>query len=129
MGKRAMMLLAAACAAGAASAGTYTVLQDNDCKLVTAGEIAQAIQQAGKATGLDLPKGMAVRADVRCARDGQSRRFVYTIRTAIEKQLSDGEHLRWAPVAQHTSYGTTAGSAALLREVKFTVRDVIRQEP
>ena len=48
---------------------------------------------------------------------------------AIEKQLNDGEQQRWAPVAQLTGFGTTTGSTSLLREVRFTVRDLIRQEP
>jgi hypothetical protein len=43
--------------------------------------------------------------------------------------VSDGEQQRWTSVAQNTGYGTTVNSASLLREVRFTVRDVIRQEP
>lgn len=129
MGHRITMLLAAACLAGAANAGTYSAQQDLDCKLVSAGEVAKAVQQAGKDTGLDLPKGMAVRTEVRCAQDQQTKRFVYTIRAAIEKQVNDGEAQRWAVVAHNTGYGTATGSAALLKEVRLTVRDVIRQEP
>jgi hypothetical protein len=124
-----MLLPVALCIAGAAHAGTYSVLQDNDCKLVTPGELSQLIQKVGVDTGLNLPKDMAVRAELHCAPDGSSKRFVYTIRAAIEKLVSDGEQQRWAVVAQNTGYGTTTGGAALLREVRFTVRDVIRQEP
>ena len=127
--RKAMLLPLALVAAGAAHAGTYSVLQDNDCRLITAGELSQAIQKAGASTGLDLPKDMAIRAEVSCAQDAASKRFVYTIRAAIEKLLNDGEQQRWASVAQHTGYGTTASAAALLREVRFTVQDVIRQEP
>ena len=54
---------------------------------------------------------------------------MYSIRAAIEKQVNDGEAQRWAEVAQLTGYGTTAGRAALLKQVRYTVRDVIRQEP
>jgi hypothetical protein len=123
------MVLAAALAAGAANAGNAAVMQETDCKLVKASELSRAVNQASKDTGLDLPRGMAVRTEVRCTRDAQSKRFVYTIRAAIEKQVNDGEAQRWAVLAQHTSYGMASGSADLLREVRFTVRDVIRQEP
>lgn len=116
-------------AAGGAQAGTYAVLQESDCKLVTPGAISQVVQKVGADTGLDLPRDMAIRTEVRCAPDAATKRFVYTIRTAIEKLVHDGEQQRWAPVAQITGYGTTTGSAALLREVRFAVRDVIRQEP
>lgn len=129
MGKRTMMVLAAALAAGAANAGNSALMQESDCQLVKASEVSQAITQAGKDTGLALPRGMAVRTEVRCMRDAQSKRFVYTIRAALEKQVNDGEAQRWAVLAQNTSYGTATGSAQLLREVRFTVRDVIRQEP
>ena len=126
---RTIGLVAAAVAVHAAQAGTYTVLQDNDCRLLQAGDIAQAVQQAGKDTGLQLTKDMAVRAEVQCARDAASKRFVYSIRAAIEKQVNDGEVQRWAVIAHTTSYGTGTGGAPLLREVRFTVQDVIRQEP
>ena len=128
---KALKLLAATAAlvAGAAQAGTYSILQESDCKLLTPGEVTQAIQKAGADTGLDLPRNMAVRTEVHCTPDGNSKRFVYTIRAAVEKLVVDGEQERWASVAQLTGYGTTSGSAALLREVRFTVRDVIRQEP
>jgi hypothetical protein len=116
-------------AAGGAQAGTYAVLQESDCKLVTPGAISQVVQKVGADTGLDLPRDMAIRTEVRCAPDAATKRFVYTIRTAIEKLVNDGERQRWASVAQITGYGTTTGSAALLREVRFAVRDVIRQEP
>jgi hypothetical protein len=130
--RKALMLLplvAAAFATGAAQAGTYSVTQENDCKLVTSGELAAVIQKVGADTGLNLPKDMAIRAELHCAQDATTKRFVYSIRAALEKLVNDGEQQRWASVAQLTGYGTTAGSAALLREVRFTVRDVIRQEP
>ncbi len=123
------VLLFAACAA---QAGTYSVLQESDCPLVSAGELSRAVQKAGVATGLDLPKDMALRTEIRCAVDGKAganARYVYTFRAAIEKQVSDGEAMRWAPVAQQTGYGTTTGSTPLLRQVHFTVRDLVRQEP
>lgn len=126
---KALGVVAAAIAVQAAHAGTYTVLQDNDCKLLQAADIAQAVQKAGKDTGLQLSKDMAVRAEVQCMPDGASKRFVYSIRAAIEKSVNDGEVQRWAVIAHTTGYGTVANSAALLREVRFTVRDVIRQEP
>jgi hypothetical protein len=133
MGTKAMVLLAVGLAAGAANAATgaatNTVLQDIDCKLVKSEDLSQAIQKVGKDTGLRLSKDMAVRAEVHCMPDAGGKRFVYTIRAAIEKMVSDGEQQRWAVVAHTTGYGTTTGSAALLREVRFTVRDVIRQEP
>lgn len=119
-----------AVAAGGAHAGAYQVLQSSDCPAVSSGQLAQAVRKAGTAAGLDLPKDMALRMELLCAKDPQARnRFVYVIRAAIEKQLADGEQLRWTPVAQHTAYGTSTSSAALLRDVGFTVRDVVRQEP
>jgi cell wall assembly regulator SMI1 len=127
--KKATMLGLLAFAAGAAQAGTYSVVQENDCKLVTPGQLQEVIHKVGKDTGLNLPKDMAIRAELHCAPDTGSKRFVYTIRAAIEKLVVDGEQQRWAHVAQQTGYGTTASSASLLREVRFTVRDVIRQEP
>ncbi len=127
--RKAMMLGLLALAAGAAQAGTFSALQENDCKLVTPGQLSEVIQKVGKDTGLNLPKDMAIRAEVRCAPDAHSKRFVYTIRAAIEKLVNDGEQQRWAQVAQLTGYGTTANTASLLREVRFTLRDVIRQEP
>lgn len=129
MGTKSMMVLAAALAAGSAQAGAYTVLQDNDCKLVNAGDLQGVIAKVGKDTGLVLRKDMALRAEVLCMPDGNGKRFVYTIRATIEKMVSDGEQQRWTSIAHTTGYGTTTGSAALLREVRFTVRDVIRQEP
>lgn len=126
--KKALMLLPlAALAAGAVHAGGYAVRQESECPLVSAGELSQAIHKAGKATGLDLPKDMVLRAELRCAAEG--KRYIYTFRAAIEKQLSDGEHLRWTPVAHLTGFGSAAGSQALLRQVSFTVRDLVRQEP
>jgi cell wall assembly regulator SMI1 len=127
--KKAMMLGLLAIAAGAAQAGTFSAMQENDCKLVTPGQLSEVIQKVGKDTGLNLPKDMAIRTELHCAPDAASKRFVYTIRAAIEKLVNDGEQQRWAHVAQLTGYGTTANGASLLREVRFTVRDVIRQEP
>ena len=129
MGKKTIMLAAAMLAAGAAQAGTFHTLQETDCKLITRGELSKVVNKVGVDTGLKLPKDMAVRTEVQCAPDLHSKRFVYTIRAAIEKLVNDGEQQRWAVVAQNTGYGTTTGGAALLREVRFTVRDVIRQEP
>ncbi|HEY0824719.1 MAG TPA: hypothetical protein VGD76_13095, partial [Ramlibacter sp.] len=117
--RKATMLGLLAFAAGAAQAGTYSVLQENDCKLVTPGQLQEAIHQAGKDTGLDLPRGMALRAELHCTRDANSKRFVYTIRAAIEKLVNDGEQQRWAQLAHLTGYGTTATAASLLREVRF----------
>lgn len=127
--KKALILLSlgAAAFAGAAQAGSYTTRQDVECPVVTSGQLAQAVMQAGKTTGLDLPKDMVLRTELRCAADG--KRFLYSFRAAIEKQLADGEQLRWVPVADLTAYGSAAGSAALLRQVRFTVRDLVRQEP
>jgi hypothetical protein len=137
MKKILMVLPLAAVACGAAAlaavtdarAGNYAVRQESDCQLVTAGELSQVVFKAGAASGLRLPDGMAIHAELHCSRDGDSQRFVYAIRAAIEKQLNDGDGQRWAPVAQLTGYGTTPNGAALLRQVHFTVRDVIRQEP
>lgn len=129
MGKRIAMVLATGLAVGAAQAGSATVLQDIDCKLVSAADLAKVMRKVNTDTGLALPKDMAVRTEVHCMPDGNSKRFVYTIRAAIEKMVSDGEQQRWAVLATNTTYGTTTGSSALLREVQFTVRDVVRQEP
>jgi hypothetical protein len=129
--KKALMLLLplALLAAGAAQTGTYSVLQESDCPLLTAGELAKAVNQVGAANGLDLPRDMVLRAELHCASHGRAAGYVYTFRASIEKQLADGDLQRWTPVAQLTGYGTTAGSTTLLRDVSFTVRDVIRQEP
>jgi hypothetical protein len=127
--KKVGTLLAAMALAGAAQAGTYSIQQDTDCPLISAGELSKAVQQAGSTTGLNLPKDMALRTELRCAIDGKSARYVYTIRSTLEKQLADGEQQRWTPVVQLTRYGTIAKSDALLREVRFTARDLIRQEP
>lgn len=129
MGKRIAIALAAGLAVGAAQAAEATMLQDIDCKLVSAADLDKVMRKVNTDTGLALPKDMAVRTEVHCMRDGGSKRFLYTIRTAIEKMVTDGEQQRWAVVAQNTSYGRTTGSAALLREVRFAVRDVVRQEP
>ena len=129
MNKSKMLLALALLAAGAAQAGSYSVVQSSDCSIVSAGELAQVIQKVGKDTGLALPKDMAIRAELHCAQDGKSSRYVYSIRAAVEKMVHDGEQQRWAPVAHLTGYGTTANSAALLQQVRFTVRDVVRQEP
>lgn len=127
MKKITMLVLAAAAFAGTAHAGSYTVRQGVECPLVTSGQLADAVQQAGKVTGLDLPKDMVLRTELLCTADG--KRFLYSFRASIEKQVADGEQLRWAPVADLTAYGSAAGSKALLRQVRFTVRDLVRQEP
>lgn len=131
--KKAWMLLPAALlAAGAAHAGTYAVVQESDCPLLSAADLSQAIRKAGLATGLDLPRDMTLRAELRCAPVGKATRggaYVYTFRAAIEKLLMDGDMQRWAPVAQLTGYGTARGAPVLLREVQFTLADLIRQEP
>ena len=127
--RKTALLLAAGLAMGAAQAGTYTVMKDIDCKLVNAADLDKVVSKVGKDAGLRLSRDMAVRTEVHCMQDANSKRFLYTIRAAIEKLVGDGEQQRWAVVAQHTGYGTTTGSASLLREVRFTVRDVIRQEP
>lgn len=129
MGKRFAMVLAAGLAMGAAQAAQPTVLQDIDCKLVTPADLAKVVRKVGTDTGLALPRDMAVRTEVHCMQDASSKRFLYTIRAAIEKMVGDGEQQRWAVVAQNTTYGRTSGSAALLKEVRFAVRDVVRQEP
>jgi len=130
MNKTSMLLLALVGAvSGAAQAGTYAVQPESNCPGISADALAQEVRKAGAASGLDLPKDMAVHAELQCAPEGKGGRFVYTVRAAIEKQLADGETLRWAPMAQHTGFGTAAGSDAVLRQVGFTVRDVIRQEP
>jgi hypothetical protein len=126
--KKALTLLAlAAAAAGVAQAGTYSLRQESSCPIVTGGELAQAIQQAGKSHNLNLPKDMALRGELHCTAEG--KRYVYSFRASIERQVSDGEQVRWAPVAHVTGYGSTPNRAALLRQVTFTVGDVIRQEP
>jgi hypothetical protein len=133
MKKASMLLLSLVTfAAGAAQAGNYSALPQSDCPGVSASDMVREMHKAGAAAGLDLPKDMALRAELQCTpqiRSGKTLRYVYTIRAAIEKQLADGETLRWAPVAQLTGHGTAAGSSAVLRQVGFTVRDVIRQEP
>ncbi|NML46007.1 hypothetical protein HHL11_19825 [Ramlibacter sp. G-1-2-2] len=130
MGKLSLLTIALLFA-GAAQAGTYSIKQESDCPLVSAGELQSAIARVGKANGLDLPNDMALRAELRCTSEGKGTRarFVYTFRAAIEKQLADGEMQRWATVAQLTGYGTTGSAKPLLRDVSFTVRDLIRQEP
>lgn len=131
--KKALMLLPVmAFAAGAAQAGAYSILQEADCPLVSAAQLTQAVRKAGAASGLDLPRDMALRAELRCAVDGRAAvgaRYVYTFRAAIEKQVAVGEQLLWVPVAHHTGFGTAGGGTPLLRQVHFTVRDLIRQEP
>ena len=136
MKKILMVLPLVAIATGAAALGMgssqphhYAVLQESDCALVTPGELSQVIHKAGAATGLDLPEGMALHTELHCAPDAGSKRIVYSVRATIDKQVTDGRDQRWTSVAQLTGYGTTANSASLLREVQFTVRDVIRQEP
>lgn len=129
MKKSTMLLPLVLLAAGAAQAGAYEMVQENDCKLVSRGELAQVIDKVGKDTGLALPRDMALRAELHCAPDGKSKRYVYSIRATVEKLVQDGEQQRWAPVAYHTGYGTARGTASLLKEVRFALRDVIRQEP
>ena len=130
--KKALMLSLLMLACAGAQAGSYSVLQESDCPLVSGTELSKAVRNAGTATGLDLPKDMALRAELHCAVNanaGAGARYVYTFRAAIEKQVSDGEQMRWIPVAHHTGFGTTSGSTPMLRQVHFTVRDLIRQEP
>jgi len=136
MRKILMALPLVAIATGAAALGvsstrahSYAVLQESDCSLVTPGELSQVINKAGADTGLDLPEGMALRTELHCAPDSGSKRFVYSVRATIDKQVTDGSEQRWTSVAQLTGFGTAANSSALLRQVQFTVRDVIRQEP
>jgi hypothetical protein len=128
MNKSSILLLALVSAAGVAQAGSYEIRQESDCPGISASAMNDEIRKVGNASGLELPKDMAVRAELHCAPDGKGR-FVYTVRAAIEKQLADGEMLRWAPVAQVTEFGTATAGSAMLRQVGFTVRDVIRQEP
>jgi len=126
--KKALMLLSlVAAATGAAHAGTYSMRQESSCPVVTAGELAQAIHEAGRANNLDLPTNMVLRGELHCAPEG--KRLAYSFRASIEKQVADGELVRWTPVAHVTGYGNTPNRAALLRQVTFTVGDVIRQEP
>jgi hypothetical protein len=129
MGKKTMIVLAAVLATGAAQAAGKDLVQENDCKLVQSQEISQVVDQVRKQTGLQLAGDQALRVEVHCMPDGASKRFVYAIRAAVEKSVSDGEQMRWTVLAQTTGYGTTGGSTALLRQVGFTVTDVIRQEP
>jgi len=130
--KKALMLPLLVLASAAAQAGAYSVLQSSDCPAVSGTELTKAVRNAGTVTGLDLPKDMALRAELQCSVNAKAKgndRFVYTFRAAIEKQVADGEQLRWAPVAYHTGFGTAGNSTALLRQVHFTVRDLVRQEP
>ncbi|HEY8358186.1 MAG TPA: hypothetical protein VIL30_12060 [Ramlibacter sp.] len=130
--KKTMLLLALAAGAAAAHAGPYTVLQDSQCALVSAEQLAAAIGRAGAATGLALAKDMALRAELQCAVDGKTAgrvRYAYTMRVALDKQVADGEMLRWTPVAHLTGYGSATDGKALLRQASFTLRDLIRQEP
>ena len=136
MKKILMLLPLVAIATGATAFGVssaraqnYAVVQESDCALVTPGELSQVVNQAGMDTGLKLPEGMALRTELHCAPDGGSKRLVYSVRATIDKQVNDGSEQRWTSVAQLTGFGTTANGASLLREVHFTVRDVIRQEP
>ena len=129
MNKALMLLLAGTFAAGVAHAGTYSIQQESACPLVTPGDLWQTVHKVGVTTGLDLPKDMALRAELRCTSNGKAAGYVYTFRATIEKQLADGEQQRWAPVVQVTGFGTSAGSTAMLRQVGYTVRDLIRQEP
>jgi hypothetical protein len=126
------LLLPLLLASAAAQAGAYSVLQASDCPAVSGAELSKAVRHAGTTTGLDLPKDMALRAELQCAVNAKAAgdaRYVYTFRAAIEKQVSDGEQMRWTPVVSHTGYGTASGSTPMLRQVHFTVRDLVRQEP
>lgn len=126
--KRTLMLLSlVAAAAGTAHAGAYAIRQDASCPLVTAGELTRAIENAAQSTHLDLPKDMAVRGELHCT--VQRGGHAFSFRASIEKQVADGDNLRWAPVAYVTSFGKARDRAALLQQVTFTVGDVIRQEP
>lgn len=130
--KKTIMLAAFAASATAAQAGPYAVLQEAECALVSAAQLATAIREAAVSTGLALPRDMALRAELRCASDGKSggrTRYVYTMRVALDKQVADGDLLRWAPVAQLTGYGSATDGKLLLRQAGFTLRDLIRQEP
>ncbi|MGV3572680.1 MAG: hypothetical protein ACO1PB_18945 [Ramlibacter sp.] len=130
--KKSMLLLALAAGAAGAQAGTYAVLQEAECALVSAEQLAAAIGQAGQSTGLALPRDMALRAELRCTPDGKAggrTRYIYTLRVAMDKQLADGEALRWAPVAHLTGHGATTSGKVLLRQASLAVRDLVRQEP
>lgn len=129
MGNRISVLLACVLATAGVQAAPTTVLQDLDCRLVKASEIADIVGKVGKDTGLRLAKDWAVRTEVHCTPEAGGKRYVYTIRATIEKLVTDGEQQRWAMVAHNTTYGTTSGSSALLKEVRFALRDVVRQEP
>ena len=128
--KKAFILLALA--AGAAQAGSYAVVQDSECPLVSAEQLSAAIRKAGSATNLDLPRDMQLRTELRCEptrKHAGRMNYVYTFTAAIEKQVAEGDGQRWAQVAHVTGYGNTTVRSKLLREVRFTVRDVVRQEP
>ena len=129
---KALLLPLLVLVSAAAQAGAYSVLQESDCPAVSAPELTKAVRNAGTVTGLDLPKDMALRTELHCTVNGKAggnSRYVYTFRAAIEKQVSDGEGMRWMPVVHHTGYGTASGSTPMLRQVHFTVRDLVRQEP
>ena len=108
------------------------MLQESECPLISGAQLSKAERNAGALTRPDLPKDMALPAELHCTVGGKAwrgARYVYTLRAAIERQVPDGKQLRWTPVAANTGFGTTAGSAAMLRQVHFTVRDLVRQEP
>lgn len=132
MNRISMLLVPLALAGAAVNAGPYSAVHDSDCPLVSGSELSKSIQKVGAATGLALARDVALRAELRCSAIGKpvrGARYVYTFRAAIEKQLADGEILRWAPLSELTGFGTAPGRAALLRQVEFTLRDLIRQEP
>ena len=115
-------------AAAAAQAGTFAVHQQLDCPIVAADDLFRAAQRVAAANGLDLPRDMALRTELQCAANGKAG-YVYTFRAAIEQQVGDVQGQRWAGIVHLTGYGTVPNRAALLRNVSFTLRDLIRQEP
>ena len=132
MTKIPMLIVPLALAAAAANAEPYSAVHDSQCPLITASELSRSIQKVSAASGLALAQDMALRTELQCSAIGKplrGARYVYTFRAAIEKQLADGEQQRWAPLAQLTGFGTARTSAFLLRQVEFTLRDLIRQEP
>jgi hypothetical protein len=132
MNKISILIASLALAAATVHAEPSSALHDTDCPLISASELSKSIQKVGAAAGLALANDMALHAELRCSAIGKplpGARYVYTFRAAIEKQLQDGEQQRWAPLAQLTGFGTARSSTFLRRQVEFTLRDLIRQEP
>ena len=127
--KKTIALSLALFAATAAQAGSYAVHQQVDCAIVSADDLYQAVHSAGRANGFDLPRDMALRTELQCTKARGGAGYTYTFRAAIEQQVGDVQGQRWAGIVHLTGYGTAASRGALLREVSFTVRDLIRQEP